>query len=126
MRLSPLALTSIVEEVTPHHRFQLVQTAPDAIDVRLDSGDAQGRGAEWRAAQAALRAYLAQQSLDNVRLHLAAEAPVPDPRSGKFPRGTRRSARDHQRTVVTETRGRLSGRRVVRGREGNARRTTNT
>ena len=82
VRLSPLALTSIVEEVIPHHRFQLVQTAPDEIDVRLDAGNA--RRAEWPAAQSALLAYLAHQSLDNVRLRLAAEAPVPDPRSGKF------------------------------------------
>ena len=84
VRLSPLALTSIVEEVIPHHRFQLVQTAPDEIDVRLDPSNPQSRRAEWHAAQAVLRAYLAQQSLDNVRLHLAAEAPVSDPRSGKF------------------------------------------
>ena len=84
VRLSPLALTSIVEESIPHHRFQLVQTAPDEIEVRLDSSDEKRRRAEWRAAQRALRAYLARQSLDNVRLHLAAQAPVPDARSGKF------------------------------------------
>jgi phenylacetate-CoA ligase len=30
VRLSPLALTSIVEDVAPHHRFQLVQRTPGA------------------------------------------------------------------------------------------------
>jgi phenylacetate-coenzyme A ligase PaaK-like adenylate-forming protein len=84
VRLSPLALTTVVEESIPHHRFQLVQTAPDGIDVRLDSIDAEERSAEWQAAETALRDYLVQQSLDNVRLHLAAQTPVPDTRSGKF------------------------------------------
>lgn len=78
IRLSPLAVTTVMEEVTGNHRFQVVQTAPDAIDLRL--GD---RG-EWHAAHAALAAFLRQQSLANVRVRLADEAPAPDPRSGKL------------------------------------------
>lgn len=84
VQLSPLALTTLIEEATANHRFQLVQTAPDRIAVRLGAEDAGERSGEWRAAQRALRAYLAQQSLGNVHLNLDARAPVPDARSGKL------------------------------------------
>ncbi|HEX6137310.1 MAG TPA: phenylacetate--CoA ligase family protein [Casimicrobiaceae bacterium] len=84
VRLSPLALTTVVEDVTAGHRFQLVQTAPDTIAIRLGVDDPHARTAEWDAAEKALQTYLAHQSLDNVHLCLDAEAPVPDPRSGKL------------------------------------------
>ena len=83
VRLSPFALTTVVEDVAGNHRFQLVQVAPDRIDVRLAVRDPSKRSAHWLAVQRALGQYLATQSLDNVQLHLAAQAPVPDPRSGK-------------------------------------------
>jgi phenylacetate-coenzyme A ligase PaaK-like adenylate-forming protein len=83
VHLSPLALTTVVEEVAVNHRFQLVQSAPDRIDVRLAVSEPDKRSAEWRAVHRALSQYLAQQSLENVHLHLAAQAPVRDPRSGK-------------------------------------------
>jgi phenylacetate-CoA ligase len=82
--LSPLALTTVVEDATAGHRFQLVQTAPDRIAVRLAIQDAGERSVEWDATERALHAYLAHQSLDNVELCLDPLAPVPDPRSGKL------------------------------------------
>jgi phenylacetate-coenzyme A ligase PaaK-like adenylate-forming protein len=84
IRLSPLALTTVVEDAAPGHRFQLVQTAPDQIDVRLDVANPGERNAEWDAAEKALNAYLAPQSLANVRVCLDATPPTPDPRSGKL------------------------------------------
>jgi phenylacetate-coenzyme A ligase PaaK-like adenylate-forming protein len=84
IRLSPLALTTVVEDAAPGHRFQLVQTAPDQIDVRLDVANPGERNAEWDAAEKALNAYLAHQSLANVRVCLDATPPAPDPRSGKL------------------------------------------
>jgi phenylacetate-CoA ligase len=84
VQLSPLALTTVIEEATANHRFQLVQTAPDRIAVRLGAEDAGERSGEWRAARRALHAYLAHQSLGNVHLNLDARAPVPDARSGKL------------------------------------------
>jgi phenylacetate-coenzyme A ligase PaaK-like adenylate-forming protein len=83
VRLSPLALTTVVEDAAPNDRFQLVQSAPDQIDVRLGASEPEKRNVEWRAVQRALTRFLAQQSLDNVHLHLDAQAPVADPRSGK-------------------------------------------
>ena len=82
--LSPLALTTVIEDATAGHRFQVVQTAPDRIAVRLAIDDPDKRSVEWDAAEKALHAYLAHQSLDNVHLCLDPQAPVPDPRSGKL------------------------------------------
>ena len=84
VRLSPLALTTVVEDATAGHRFQLVQTAPDRIEVRLGIEDEDQRIVEWDSAERALNAYLAHQSLDNVQLVLDPIAPIPDPRSGKL------------------------------------------
>jgi putative adenylate-forming enzyme len=84
VRLTPLALTTVVEDAITCHRFQLVQTAPDRIAIRLGIEKPDARKAEWNAAAKALRAYLAHQALDNVEICLDAQPPVPDPRSGKL------------------------------------------
>jgi putative adenylate-forming enzyme len=84
VRLSPLALTTVVEDATAGRRFQLVQTGPDLIAVRLEAREARVRDAQWHAAQQALHDYLTLQSLENVRLSLAVEPPVVDLRSGKL------------------------------------------
>ena len=84
VQVSPLALTTVMEEVTGSHRFQVVQTAEDKIDVRLGVREPRARRAEWLATHEALAAFLARQSLSNVRVRLADESPEPDPRSGKL------------------------------------------
>ncbi len=84
IHLSPLAVTTVLEEAMPNGRFQLVQTGPGSLDLRISATDDAGRQLAWRSAQAALHAYLAQQSLPNVHLRLADEAPLPDVRSGKL------------------------------------------
>lgn len=81
--LAPLALATVVEDVAGDARFQLVQSEPDRIDVRLGVSDPGKRRATWHAVQHALGRYLEQHALDNVQLHLAAQPPMPDPRSGK-------------------------------------------
>ena len=63
VRLPPLALETVMEEATGAERFQLAQTAPDRLVVRLDGGAAKSRAAAWRRSSRALRAYLAAQSL---------------------------------------------------------------
>jgi len=83
VRLLPLALTTVLEEAIANHDFQLVQTAPDEIEVRLRLREAAERSAQWDAARAALRKYLASQSLGNVQLHLDLSEPMSDLRSGK-------------------------------------------
>ena len=80
VRLSPLALTTVVEDVLACPRFQLVQTAPAQIALRLSTTDPVDR----RAAKRALRRYLARQSLGNVEVVLDSRLPVVDARSGKM------------------------------------------
>ena len=84
VRLSPLALTTVVEDATAGRRFQLVQMGADLIALRLEALDARERDAQWHAARHALHDYLALQSLNNVRLVLDTGPPIVDLRSGKF------------------------------------------
>ncbi len=84
MRLLPLALTTVVEESAHVHRFQIVQTAPDRLQLRLDTDAGATRRDAWHAAARALRAYLDRQSLPNVHVGLDRCGPLPDRRSGKL------------------------------------------
>jgi phenylacetate-coenzyme A ligase PaaK-like adenylate-forming protein len=84
VRLLPLALTTIVEEAAHVHRFQLVQTAPDRLMLRLEPCADDVRRAVWHAALTALRTYLTHQSLPNVHVGLDEDAPRSDRRSGKL------------------------------------------
>jgi phenylacetate-coenzyme A ligase PaaK-like adenylate-forming protein len=85
VRLAPLALSTAVEDAAGPRRFQIAQTAPEQLLVRLErEGDDDDRQAAWRKTSKALRAYLAKQSLPNVRLALDREPPRIDERSGKL------------------------------------------
>jgi phenylacetate-coenzyme A ligase PaaK-like adenylate-forming protein len=84
VRLSPLALTTVVEDATVCHPFQLLQTAPDRIALRLAADDPAARQEGLHAARRALHAYLSHQSLDNVDVVLDESLPMPDARSGKI------------------------------------------
>ena len=84
VRLLPLALTTVVEEAAQVQRFQIVQTAADRLLLRLAPGAGGDRLAAWHAARAALRRYLACQSLPNVRIALDRQGPLPDRRTGKL------------------------------------------
>lgn len=98
VRLLPLALTTIVEEAANVHRFQIVQTAPDRLALRLDRRSVGDVEAAWHAAAAALRAYLCRQSLPDVKVVLDEHGPAPDRRSGKLREvaiETRAAARHH-------------------------------
>jgi putative adenylate-forming enzyme len=84
VRLLPLALTTIVEEAARLRRFQIVQSAPDRLILRIERrADGDWRTA-WHAAASALRRYLVQQSLPNVHVALDEHGPVADHRSGKL------------------------------------------
>ena len=74
----------VVEDAAACPRFQIVQTAPDEITLRLGLADPFERDVIFDATARALGAYLAHQSLSNVRISLAADPPAVDPRSGKF------------------------------------------
>jgi phenylacetate-coenzyme A ligase PaaK-like adenylate-forming protein len=84
VRLLPLALTTVVEEAAPGHRFQIVQTATERLMLRLETSSENGRQAAWRAAEGALRRYLSGQSLSNVQVGLDKQRPQIERCSGKL------------------------------------------
>jgi len=80
----PLALWAIIKETPGVLRFQAIQTTPQALKIRLEAKQA-GDGAEtWDKVEARVREYLQKQGLGNVILLRATEAPMRDPKSGKF------------------------------------------
>jgi phenylacetate-CoA ligase len=83
VHLSPMAITTALEEGADVHRFQLRQTAPDALELRLDVGLSVDPAALRAASLEALRRYLASQGL-SVRLSVSDAEPAIDPRSGKL------------------------------------------
>jgi phenylacetate-CoA ligase len=84
VHLSPMALTTALEEGCELHRFQLRQTADDALDLRLDlSHEAEPR-AKQRLALSVLRQFLSEQGLPHVHLHFDPALPAVEPHSGKL------------------------------------------
>jgi phenylacetate-coenzyme A ligase PaaK-like adenylate-forming protein len=79
--LVPLALTTVVEDAADVHRFQIVQTAPDCLALRLTDADRARAGAP---AVAALRAYLDFHALTEVGIILETGEPRPEHRGGKL------------------------------------------
>ncbi|MFO1324006.1 MAG: AMP-binding protein [Burkholderiales bacterium] len=81
VRLPPLALSTVVEESALVYLFQIVQTAPDCLALRLSASD---RAACSAPALAALRDYLDAQGLAHVAVRLDPGEPQPDARDGKL------------------------------------------
>jgi len=79
--LVPLALTTVVEDAACVHRFQIVQSAPDRLGLRLMDADRVRAGA---AATGALRAYLDRHALSNVNVVLEPGEPQSERRGGKL------------------------------------------
>jgi hypothetical protein len=82
VRLLPLAFSTVVKEAARWQRFQIVQTVPARLMLRLVAKPGSYRQAVWRSTADALRQYLARQSLSNVHVGLDRHGPVPDRRSG--------------------------------------------
>ena len=70
--LSPLALTSALEEQAGIYRFQLVQTGPRALELRLEASE---RAHAARARSGLLR-YLRARERPRVSVRAGAEPPV--------------------------------------------------
>ncbi len=83
VRIPRLAIETAAEAGAAGARFQVARIALDRVAVRVDEGRGGPGGAGKRIA-AALCEYLAAQSLANVRVVLAREAPRIDRASGKL------------------------------------------
>ena len=81
--LLPLALESAIEEGAQVTQFQLLCTAPDALELRFEPG-VQDAAAAFRRARAALHTFLSQHGLDAVRIVHGRAAPLRERASGKL------------------------------------------
>ncbi|MBN9460266.1 MAG: phenylacetate--CoA ligase family protein [Burkholderiales bacterium] len=86
VRLLPLAIETVLEEEAGIARFQLTQTAPDALSLRIEARSERQRAAAFRRAAKALGRYFEQQGAPAVRLSCEAGAPQANPVSGKLRR----------------------------------------
>lgn len=80
----PLALWSVIKETPGVLRFQAIQTAAQALKIRLEAKQAEATDETWQKLVVRVTEYLASQGLANVQLTRAAEMPLRDPKSGKF------------------------------------------
>jgi phenylacetate-coenzyme A ligase PaaK-like adenylate-forming protein len=84
VRLLPLSLVTVVEEVPGVRRCQLVQIGPVVLRVRLDVAPSTDPESVWAQVSRTLQGHLADQGAHDVRIERAPEEPVVDARSGKL------------------------------------------
>ena len=82
--IMPMAIAAVAEQVPGVLGYQLVQTAPTRLAVRLEVEEASDREAVWAAVARDLRAFLARQGLASVEVGLDSDPPQRNPVSGKF------------------------------------------
>ena len=87
VRIAPMSLYRILEEVPSVRRFQLVQTSPRALELRLVSD---APDAAFAGAKRALKSFLAEKGAADTEITLSDTEPMADPVSGKFRHVTRR------------------------------------
>jgi phenylacetate-coenzyme A ligase PaaK-like adenylate-forming protein len=85
----PLALATVLEEQAHVHDYQVVQTAPSTLTVRLGGEEAASAAAVRRA----LRSYFREMGFSDVALQIGRHPPRRDRASGKLRRVVRQVAR---------------------------------
>ncbi len=80
-KVAPMSLYKILEEVKSVQRFQLVQTAPSSLSLRLAADDP---AAAFADAQQALQAFFSAKGLSDIEITLSGKEPQAHPVSGKF------------------------------------------
>ena len=84
VRLLPLAVETVIEERAGVHRFQVLQTGPAALAIRLDLPAAEDRRAAFARVRRCLGDYLAANGVPGVTIRLDPGKPEADPVSGKL------------------------------------------
>ncbi len=82
--LLPMALATVVEQTPGVRRFQVIQTAPATLTVRLNVAAGTDDALVWEMVARRLQDYLSGQGLPWVTVERAPEPPERDPNSGKF------------------------------------------
>jgi hypothetical protein len=91
VRLSPLALTTVIEDEAQVFGYQLEVQGRRTLNLRVDASGEAGRSALQRA-EVALRRFLQAQGLGDVVLVGRCGCAVAPSRSGKTPRVRRQAA----------------------------------
>ena len=81
VKVAPMSLYRILEEVKGVRRFQLVQTASYELELRLICEDPASAFAE---AERELQAFFADRGVTNLKIRRSKQMPQADPVSGKF------------------------------------------
>ena len=79
-----MAIATVVEETAGVRRYQVLQTASDALTIRLESSSGTDRNAVWQRVRDSLTEFLRGHGVAGVALHLAPEPPQANPGSGKL------------------------------------------
>jgi phenylacetate-coenzyme A ligase PaaK-like adenylate-forming protein len=82
----PLTLTSTVVDTPGVNRYQVIQTGPKTLRVRLEATPPAAVEEVAAAVAARVRAYLKEQGVPDVHVARDPQPPAPDPVSGKFRR----------------------------------------
>jgi phenylacetate-CoA ligase len=80
----PIAILELLNYVPGVQRFQIIQTSPTSIHIRLLVEPGADEATVWQTAETRLYAFLAEQGVSSVQVKRAAELPDNDPVSGKF------------------------------------------
>jgi phenylacetate-coenzyme A ligase PaaK-like adenylate-forming protein len=80
----PLALGTVVEETPGVRRFQVLQTGPSTLSVRLELSPSAEPSAVWRRLDERLEQFFSAQGIPQVTVLHAEEGPRLSPRSGKL------------------------------------------
>lgn len=81
VRIAPMSLYKILEEVPGMSRFQLIQRASDLLELRLVADE---KNVSFIHAEKALTDYLAEKGATGINIVMSEEPPMPDKVSGKF------------------------------------------
>lgn len=80
----PLALWAVIKGTPGVQRFQIIQTGPSTLKIRMETNPDAPRIKTWNAVNSEMRKFLREQGLSDIDVQLAEELPIRDPRSGKF------------------------------------------
>jgi phenylacetate-CoA ligase len=80
----PLAVGSVLEQTPALRRFQIVQTGPARLEVRLEPDSRADADQVWRDTRARLHRFLADLGLPDIAVVRAEGPPERSARSGKF------------------------------------------
>ncbi|HWI60904.1 MAG TPA: hypothetical protein VNT75_03600 [Symbiobacteriaceae bacterium] len=84
VRVLPLAFLAVVKETPGVKGYQVIQTGPAALRLRLETKPGADRAAVWGAVRERMASFLAHQGAAACELSLDSELPAADPKSGKF------------------------------------------